>query len=118
MLSNSLVMESSTAWVNRVNGGPSRVSTARIARLLTEATVAWVVKKLSQRFSVDASGTFRLMTSPTAGTAAVATCELRRTEKRDEKPNGPDFERSVSPDRSNARTLLSMACWGVRARGI
>src|SRR6266566_6565102 len=113
MLSNSAVIESITAWVNNTFGFPSSVSTARMARRLTDATVACVAKKLLHRFVVDALGTFRLMMSPTAGIDAADTWALRRMEKRES--NGVVRDLSFSPERSNARTLLSIACCGVRA---
>src|SRR3954465_12248117 len=116
MLSNYAVMESITACVNRRLGFPSSVSTARMARRLTDATVAWVEKKLLHRLVLDASGILRLMTSPTAGIAAAAACALRRIEKRD-GASGFDRVSRVRPERSNARTLLSNACCGVLASG-
>ena len=116
MLSNSAVMESITAWVNSTFGFPSSVSTTRIARRLTDATVACVEMKLLQRFVDDASGTLRLITSPTAGSTAAETWVLRRMENRD-PVSGFDRAFSVRPDRSNARTLLSIACCAVLASG-
>src|SRR2546423_4042650 len=109
-------MESIACCVKSRLGFPSRVSTARIARRLTDATVACVEKKLLQRLLDEPSGILRLITSPTAGMAAAETWALRRIEKRD-PVNGLVRDLRVRPERSNARTLLSIACCAVLASG-
>ena len=76
----------SRVWVNNPAGGPSRVSTMRIALLLTEATTACVGKKSLQRSFPGAGfpfGTFMFTTSPTAGTACGSSSWCRRTRRRE-----------------------------------
>ncbi|PYO79330.1 MAG: hypothetical protein DMD63_04545 [Gemmatimonadetes bacterium] len=89
---------------------------AMIAFALTDATTALVAIKLAQRSFVEALGMCSESVSPTAGTDAAETWAFRRIEKR-ESLNGAKRDFSVSPDRSKARTLLSIACCGVLAKG-
>src|SRR5690242_18709725 len=109
-------MESMTACGNKRLGSPSSVSTARIAFELTDATFACVWKKLSHRLLLEPSGTLTFMMSPTAGTEAD-TWLLRLIEKREPPPSWLPRDRRDRRDRSNERTLLSIACCGVLAKG-
>src|SRR5215210_5677444 len=78
MLSNSWAIESSTACEKSARGGPSSVSTARIALRLTAATTALVGMKFLHRSEAAALGILRESESPGAGTAAAPSWPERR----------------------------------------